>query len=366
MATLSETAYYARKGINLLIIASIVIIIVRVIIITIEPWLRPQEKPLPPTVSFGKLPYPNAQSDLDIPKGPFTYSLETVDNKLPVVPNPMNVYFLPLPKVTSLSRDDMKDRAARLGFTGNPIKLQDTLWRFIDPVNSLRSLEIDEVTGHFTLRYNYALDQNLFQENTLTTADQGAATNALRQALGGIPAELSGKQTISYLKLVNSQLIPFPSLDIADAMVVTFNRTDIPGPAKDQKISYPVLSPNAAKGVNYALVSPASDPKKKILEMRYVFLPQAPGVPPGTYPTISAEEAFSLLQKGEAIIASLPENFTNAVSVRQAYFAYLEPYPTQTYLEPIMVFSDRKGFLAYVPLISREWLVKSEPLKTTK
>lgn len=354
MATLTETAYVSRKGINLGVILVIAIIILRIVLGGfIGIWQRIFPPPPPPaTVAFGKLPLPSAQNNVATPSGT-TYTLETVDNSLPTIPKIMAVYFMPHSGANFGSFDKMKALAARLGFQADssnpPKKTGSTSWRFTDSNNPLRSLDIDELSGNFRLTYNFLSDLSLFNEKNFSSVESVmSSAQSFFSNAGVFSNDLSeNPPTVTFFKLDSGALIPTTSLSNAEAISVSFARSNI------DKI--PVVSPDPKQGLVSVLLSGSSDQGKKAIDGRY-FYSQIDSVNFATYPVISAKEAFDKLKASQAIFASLPIPMVNAVSIRKVYLAYLDPYPPQSYLQPVLVFSDEKGFIAYIPLVSPNWL----------
>lgn len=357
MATLTETAYYSRKAINLLTIGLVGFIILKILFAIfgfLVTTLFPAGPP-PANFAFGKLPYPNSQNDLGSPSASLKYTLETVGNSLPLVPKTLKVYFMTRPAGSFDSYENMKSLALKAGFSQNPIAIGKSLWKFNDPDNPLRTMEIDQNTLNFKLIYNYQADQNLFNEGSLTTSDQTLPDNYLQQIVGNLPQDLvTGTQAVSYFKLDSGKLVPASSLSTADALSVSFNRAPI---KEEPNISYPVVSPKPQQGLVSVLVSPSSGDKKKVLEARYYYTP-VELTTWATYNTITSDQALELLKKNDAFLASLPNPQSNSITIRKAYIAYLDPFPGQNYLQPVMVFSDEKGFMAYVPLVDRTYLLR--------
>lgn len=341
MTTLSETAYFARKGINIGAILLVLIIILR-IVFNVAVGLKDKYFPAPPppaTVAFGKLPYPNFSGSLATPSGAVSYTIETVDGNLPTLPTTMKVYFMPKAGPSFGSFEKMKGQAVKLGFTDVPSKTGPTSWRFTDHDNPLRVLDIDEISGSFRLNYNYLSDLALFNEKNFTSVE-----NIISQAQSFFDSQ--GTPSVAYFRLDAGTLVPTTALSNADAVGVTLNRADL------EKV--PVVSPDARQGLVSILFSSTNDSKRKILEARYFYSPVS-GENSATYPLIKATVAFEKLKAEKAIFASLPSPMPNSIAIRQVYLAYFDPYPPQNFLQPVLVFSDQKGFIAYVPVISPEW-----------
>lgn len=353
MATLTETAYLTRKLVNLGAIVLVLLIILKISFgVVVGLWQKIFPPPPPPaTVAFGKLPQPLAQNSVATPSGSISYSLETPDGGLPYLAANLPVYFMPRPGPSFGSFDRMKAQAEKLGFTDIPQRVSGTAWRYLDKETPLRVLDIDEVSGNFRLTYNYLSDLSLFSQKDFGNQEQ--IVSMARSFFGGLGQSMvdsqKGAAELSYFRLEAGALAATTSLSNADAVGVTFNRPDIKG--------FPVVSPDPKQGLVSILFSGASDQKKRVLEARFFYTAVDLGNW-ATYPLKGSQEAWDLLKSGRAIVASLPaeEGVPTAISIRKAYIAYLDPYPPQSYLAPVMVFSDEKGFMAYVPLVSAKWL----------
>lgn len=353
MATLTVTAYLTRKTLNIGLILLVVVIVLRLGFGLITDLWRTIFPPPPPpaTVAFGKLPYPTAQNGVATPSSALSYSLETATGQLPEMPKNMKVFFMPRPGPTFGSFEKMKSLANRLGFSDNPapVKVGSTAWRFSDATTPLRFLDIDEISQNFRVTYDYVSDQSLFAEkNFSSTADVVSTAQSFFSGAGLFSSDLqSVSPTITYFKLDSGALVPTTSLSNADAVGVTFNRA-----ARDK---IPIVSPDPKQGLVSVLLSGSSSSKKRVLEGRY-FYTAIDQENFATYPVISATSAFEKLKAGQAIYASIPIPAPKSVAIRSVVAAYLDPYPPQSYLQPVLVFSDEKGFIAYVPVVDPGWL----------
>lgn len=339
MATLTETAFITRKTISIGAILLALLIVARIVIgFSAGLWQKffPPPPP-PPTLAFGRLPYPSAQNNLATPSGNISYSLETPDGGFPKLPPTVKVYFIPAPVPSFGSFEKMKTVATRLGFTDIPVRTGSTTWKFTDKDNPLRTLDIDEVSQNFRLVYNYQSDLSLFNSKNFTSAEQVTA-----DAQSFFSDLKDGQPSVYYYKLDAGGLVPTTALANADAVGVSLARPGIDG--------LPVVSPDFRRGLYSVLYSGTNDQKKKILEARY-FAAAIDLQNWATYSLISAADAWEKLKSGQAIFASL--SAAQNIIIRKVYLAYLDPYPAQRYLQPVLVFSDEKGFVAYVPIVSQ-------------
>lgn len=351
MATLTETAYYTRRGVKVTIGLIIGIIVLRFLFgIGQQIWLALFPPPPPPaTMAFGLLPklkFP--QTEISSSSAKYTYTIETVDGKLPKFPVNLKVYFIPKPGSSFGGFDKMKAQATRMGFTTDPQKLSGEIdkWDFTDPLIPLRHLEYNATTGFFRLYYDYRFDLSLFSdksfenENKIISDAQGFFDN-----LGfGNRDLLTGKQEASYYKLDTDNLVKATSLFEADAVRVNLLRSEI----TDLKAIYPIVIPNPREGLVSMLISGSRDENKKILEAKYYYL-AVDYENFATYPLITAASALMVLQNGQGFVASAGK--TKTVSIRNIYLGYYDADVVQNYLQPVVVFSDGKDFKAYVPAI---------------
>ena len=351
MASLTETAYLTRKAVNIGVIVVAILIVVRITFGLVVGLWKTLFPPPPPaaTVAFGKLPYPSAQNSVATPSGNITYTVETAGGSFPTLAKNLKVYFMPRPGPSFGSFEKMKTQAVKMGFTDIPRKVSSTAWRFTDPTAVLRTLDIDEISGNFHLTYNYLSDQSLFSEKNFSTVEAlTAKARSFFDGQGLFSVELKAAEaSITYFKLDSGALVSTTSLSNADAVGVSFNRVPIE--------KNPIVSPDPKQGLVSILFSGAADAKKQILEVRF-FYTAIDLENFATYPSTSVESAFTMLKSGKAIYASLPDPIPQSISIRKIYLGYLDPYPPQSYLQPVIVFSDEKGFSAYVPAINSEWL----------
>lgn len=347
MASLTETAYFARKGVNIGIVFVIAFIVLRLTWIVAGDLIAKYfpKAPPPATCLLGPLPTVNAANNIATGSA-LTVVQDAIDT--PVVPPSQNVYFILDPQTSFGAIDRMKAEAAKLGFTDSPTRLAGNLWKYVDRSNPLRTLEIDEISGNFHMIYNFSSEMSVFNGK-----DFGSPVDTTMKFFDS--ADLlnldlkSGTPTVTYLKLSNNTLVPATSLSNADAIAVTINRAHIE--------QMPVVSPDATLGLVSALISGSSDQNKKILEAKYYYRPVSLENF-ATYPTVSLSEAISKLENGKAFIASAPSPQTKTFNIQTISLGYLDPFPAQAFLQPTYIFSDGKGFKAYIPAVKQDCIKK--------
>ncbi len=359
MANLTETAFYTRRFVKFSVFAVIGFVILKIVWgIGLAVWSKVfPPPPPPPTLAFGQLPKINfAPALVASASAQYTYILETVDGKLPKLPVTAKVYFLPQSGVTFGDFDKMRAQASRMGFTGDPkvIPNQVNGWHFDDSQNPLRHMDYNATSGNFHIYYDFGYDLNLFAERNF-----GSPEEVISQAvayfsnLGLIRDDLSsGEQKTAYFRLEAGSLVPAESFAEADAVEVNFYREKI----KDGEETYPVLTANPRQSLVSITLSGNSNQTKKILDVRYYYwaLDRENWA---TYPLQSATAAFETLKSGGAYVTSLlpAADEKKQITIRKVYLAYLDPFPPQTYLQPVIVFSDEKSFIAFVPAITSNW-----------
>lgn len=353
MTTLAETAYVTRKFVNVTAIVIVAVLVLRLVFSVASGLWRTLFPPPPPaaTMAFGQLPPPSAQNNIATPTASLNYTLETVDGNLPVIPTMARVYFMPRSVTSFGSFDRMKTLAGRIGFTDVPVRRGPTSWRFTDKDNTLRILDIDEITSNFRLTYDYLSDQSIFAEKTFTSTDPVIAqARGFFDNLAIVPQDFKGGAPLAFMYRFDAgALIPAAALSNTDAISVTLTRAQVDTGVVLGKI--PVVSPDYKQGLVSAVFSGSRDSRKRILEARF-FTTTIDAQNWATYPLVTSNAAWTKLKSGQAIFASLPSPMTNNISIRKIYLAYLDPYPQQSYLQPVLVFSDEKDFVAYVPVVA--------------
>lgn len=348
MASLTETAYYTRKSVNIGIVAIIVFLISKVILgYALELWaaLHPPPPP-PPTVAFGTIPQPKFSQATT--SANLVYNLETITGAFPSLASVGKVYFMPVAKETLLSLERATEVANKLGFIGDPTVVSKTVRQWTDSTTPLRTLRLDIATGNFLLKYDWNSDASLFIQKDLPDADAVAteAKNFLsNQELA--PQEIvNAKTTVTFYKVSLDKLIPTSSVSSADLVRIDFFRDDI-----DQ---LPLFSDTPAVSPLYLIFSGVREDKKRLVEIHFT-LWQVEKETFATYPLLPVSEAWNDLNNGKGYVATLGTSGTNLVNVRRIYLAYYYPFEPMQFLEPIYVFEGDKGFYAYVPAVAKNW-----------
>lgn len=349
MATLTETAYYARRTINWTILGVISYFLLRIfwgILVVVWMIIFPP-KPIPPNHAFGRLP-PVKFPEVASPAAHLTFQLETIEGGVPAASNSATVYFMPKSPPNLLGLNKAQEFAADLQFDPTPIAENKNIYRFNDPREPLRRLRYDIVSKNFILRYAFEQDVSAFLNKNLPLAETAIEdATQLFKSYDILPEDFAkGIRTVTYLRLSENALVTTTSLSQADAVRVNFFRKPIG--------ETPIVTPNPDEASISIIFSGAPEIQKRIIQLAYTYWPIDYQIT-ATYPLKSSVEAWEELQTGGGHIARYPSNGVHTAVIRTIYLAYYDSFEPQTYLQPIFVFEGDNGFVGYVPAILPEW-----------
>jgi len=348
MATLTQTAYYTRKTIQISTVTLVGFIVLRVSLTTAaDIWrkFRPPAPP-PPTVAFGKLPKIKFPEQEGLPE--LSFRLETIEGGLPTLPDIGKVYFMPQKGPGLLDLDRAKLRAKSMGFTGQTETISDILYRWRSRTEPTTTLEININTANFQLRYSYEEDPTLLTDKTFPPTDQLA--NEARKFLDSneyLSDDLAtGRAEFAYFRFFSPNLVPAVSLSEADFVRVNLFRVDLD--------ELRILPPNPKDSLISFLFSGSREGWKRFVEVKYTYFPIDLETF-ATYPLKSLDTVWQELQGEEGFIAHLGENQDGKITVRRVYLAYYNFGEEQSFLQPIYVFEGDQNFFGYVSAVSPEW-----------
>lgn len=343
MATLTQTAYFARKAIKYGGISLVVLILLRASYITIKRLVPPKPKPpAPPNIAFGKLPKLVFPENANLPT--INYRLETISGTLPVLASQAKVYFIPQPITDVLSWDKTIVWARNLGFDKNPKELSKFDYQFVNDQSPPTTLNVSVLNRDFTYLYDWKNDIGSISEDLPPPeSDAIEMANAFMQQAQSLGNDIDQTKTkVVYLRNDNGNLIKsiFAEANFARA---NYFRQDL-----DQLKILPANPDNSNINV---VVSPSKNRNQGILEAKFVYFPISKQNS-ATYPIKDVNQAWEQLVSGKGHIASLGDNGDGNVIIRNAYLAYFDSENIQNFLQPIIVFEGDRGFIAYVPAIS--------------
>jgi len=351
MATLTQTAYWTRKG---MLVGTIVLIgfIVLKVSLTLagNVWrkIHPPPPP-PPTVAFGKLPklaFPEQNPPAGETK--LIFKLETIQGGLPKLSTIGKVYFMPKEGPNLLALDRARQKAQKMGFRSQSEKVSETVYRWTDQKTPPTTLEMDINTGNFYLRYPYEDDQALLTSKNLPPNQQAASEARNFLASNGLLTDdlATGSAEFDYLRFTPPTLVSAISLSEADFVRVNLFRASLD--------SLKILPPNPKESLISFLFSGSRELGKRIIEINYNYFPVEKETF-ATYPLKPINTAWQELQGGQGYIANLGQNEQGQITIRQVYLGYYDAKDPQNFLQPIYVFEGDKNFFGYVSAIDPKW-----------
>lgn len=347
MTTLTETAYHTRRLIKFGFIGLVCLLILKSAYTHFkEYWVQQHPPPPPkPTVAFGrlpKIPFPEQE------KKEYVFQLETVSGGLPGLKEQAKVYFVPKGQPEFYTLERAQKKAALLGFTGKPIKISESLYRWINQDLLLSTLEMNVLDTNFDINRNW--QENLFLIATSKPMGEKRAETEAKGFLSRISLLserlINSEDKVTYLKFVPPDLVPAVSFSEADLTQVEL----FPAPLDD----LPSMTPDPSKSVISFLLKDAGNDEEKFLQVEYHYQPVLKEKF-ATYPLKTASQAFSELQAGKAYIFPGQAN-PQKVIIRNIYLAYFETATPINYLMPIFVFQGDQNFFGYVSAVSNEWV----------
>jgi hypothetical protein len=361
MSNLTETAYYTRKIIKYGSISLVFFLILRAILLNAWAYWKKTHvpPPPPPNMAFGKIPaikFPNSGTNPS-----FYPRLETVDNKLPTVPESMNVYFISqsASSYNFFTEERTKNWAKNIGFTLEPTKVDD--YNFVYKTLGIPSttLKLSILNGNFTISYDYQNDLTLVGLKNPPKEDQAIieAKRFLQQA-NSLPSDLAdGYQEVIFQKFIPPNVEAAIAFSEADFALVNFFRANIN--------NYKIMPPYPKKSLVSVLISGSSDNQKRLLEINYTHY-SINSTSTATYPLKKMEIAWEELQKNQVHLANFGQNFDGQVVIRKIYLAYFDPPDEQKFLEPIYVFEGDRDFIGYISALDPKFTEATSPTQNSQ
>ncbi|RJR15425.1 hypothetical protein C4579_02185 [Candidatus Microgenomates bacterium] len=353
MATLTETAFYARKYIKWGAVGLVVFLTLRLLFNITLNYIRTTFPPkVEPNNYFQVLPaitFPKSAS----PSADMNFRLETISGGLPTTPEIARVFFMPKDRANLLSLSNAQTFVGKLGFTTSPHQLTETKYRWTDLKSPLRTIEMDIVSNRFSLVYLYQHDLSLFNEKNIPTTEEAISEAAsFFKNLGVVFYDIDTiNPRTQYLRLVGNQLQPASSQSQADAIRVDFFRLPID--------RHPVVTDTFTKGNVSIILTGARDQNRRVISATYHYWPVLSDSP-ALYKLKTAEEAWLEFLGSRTYIAQVPDPITGDIIINNMYVAYFDSDASQTYLQPVFVIQGENNFAAYVPAIAPPW--SEEPI----
>lgn len=301
----------------------------------------------PPTITFGKLPEIIFHASIDGSKN--SYTLNTLTGSLPTFPDRISVYKTEeeIPGLLTIER--ARARVKNIGFSGNGVALSPSIYQWTNSVSPFKRLVTNIINFNFNLTSAYATDETITRNNVLPSENEAVkkATEFL-QSFSGIPTDIDMDKTKTTLfQIQNGELTQVQSISNTQIIRVDYYQKDIGG--------YRIFYPNPDFSTMNLLV--AKGTREPVVEAHF-FHTKIASDSAGTYPIITAQEAWSILKKNNAHIARY-DGESKSIDIQKIELGYYSPDSKTTYLMPIIVFSGDDNFRAYIPAITSEWIEKS-------
>ena len=295
-----------------------------------------------PGVAFGIL------TKIDFPKGienNFTYSIDTITGALPAIPSQVKVYKMIRGEPDLLAVERTSDRVASLGFKDKPEQISDVVFRWRSQTPFSKTLTVNVLNPEFNLTSAFISDPDILSAAKLPSEEKAiSAARNFTDTLSFLPDNLDESATkIKLLRIENGAVVKASSISNAQLLSVYFFQ---------KKDAIPFVYPaGGLSSMNLTIGGGAFNPA--VVDARFFY--QKTSDKSSTYPTISAQDAFERLKKGDAYISSHDGNDTN-IFIKKVYLAYFSPSKEQSYLLPVVVFEGNANFFAYVSAVRDEWV----------
>lgn len=305
--------------------------------------------PPPPTVTFGKLPkiaFPQSVSDIR-----FGYTVDTISGSLPVFPDRAAV-FKTISKESSLfDLNNARDKVKQIGFSfdgyviASESALSPTLYEWENHDDLAKKITMDIVTNNFRLNSAYLTNYSVLNPPSFPSESDavGKVTQFLTD-MSLLPNDLDTDKTrTELLQISGSSLIPASSISSANIIRVDLFQKDLN--------KYPIVYAHPPySSMNFLIAG--NDYSGDVVQA--TFLHQDIAQDSATYPIITSTQAFDALQHGKAYVARY-YGTDKSMPIQKMYLAYFVSEDEQPYVQPVVVFEGKDGFIAYLPAIDSSW-----------
>ncbi|MBI4039241.1 hypothetical protein HY388_00235 [Candidatus Daviesbacteria bacterium] len=321
------------------------------LVITMYIWDRAAQEiakrnppsPPTPTLLYGKLPPPDF--DTKQTSAGLDFILDTIEAVPPAFPILETVYPVEATKPRLSDLETAKERAKSWGFGTEPTNSSEQNYTFADS-RLPRTIEIKRGSNNFILSFQLDRDSSPLTSPVPSSVE---AENILKNILKEhqlFSSDLeNGKFSISYLSFNNGQFLPANSQAEANAAKVDLTR--------GQLGKLPIVNLPDRANIS-AILSGDKDPNKRILFLRFTHWPTATGEP-ATYPIKTGKQVFADLKGGKGVVVAQGTP-VKQIAISNIYLAIYDPPDAPQFLQPVVVFEGRNGFMAFLPAVADDWL----------
>lgn len=301
----------------------------------------------PPTVAFGKLPkivFPHTVTDIT-----FAFSVDTVTGSLPVFPDRATVFKTVMKDSSLFDLDRAREKVASLGFSfdgygdiASESALSPILYEWKNNDELGKKITMNIITNNFVLTSNYLTDNDVLNPPSFPTeSDAAGRARQSLTAMSLLPTDLDDSKTrTELLQISNGGLIPASSISTANIVRVDLFQKDL------DKLGVVYAHPPYSS-MNFLIGG--NDYLGDIVQSSFIH--QEVGKETATYPIKTATQAFDELQQGKAYVATY-YGTDKTMPIRKMYLAYFISEDNQDYIQPVIVFEGKDGFIAYIPAIT--------------
>lgn len=342
MPTLAQVRSRSRQFLTITVLFIVGIFILMYIVNYIKALNPPP--PVPPTVSFGKLPVIAFPQNVTTAK--LQFNLNTISGNLPAFGDRATIYDMQQTQPSLLALGSATTLANNMGYTGNSTQISDSEYQWTNTDDIPKTLLLNIFSNNFTISSPYQSSQDILQANNLPDQNSAISTvTSFLQSANILPTDINTSKTkATLLSITNGQLTPATSLSNTQIIQVDLFQNDMHG--------LPIFYPNPTHSTMTFYVGGGST-QAQIVQAS--FYHQSIGQDNATYPIISAQEAFNALKNGQGYIAFYDGSSTT-ISIHNVVLGYYMSDNPQKFLMPIIVFEGDSGFFAYVPAVKGEWL----------
>lgn len=306
---------------------------------------RRNPPPLPvPTLLYGKLPAPDFATR-ETSAG-LSFVLDTIEAAPPTFPTLETVYPVEAAKPRLSDLETAKEQAKSWGFDAEPTSSSEQSYTFADS-RLPRAIEIKRGSNNFTLSFQLDRDPSPLTSPVPSSAEAESILKNILKEHRLFNGDLeNGEFSISYLNFTNGQFLPANSQAEANAVKVDLKR----GSLGNLPIVYLPERVNIS-----AILSGDKDASRKTLFLRFTHWPTASGQQTATYPVRTGPQAFADLQQGKGAVMTKGTP-VKQIAISNIYLAIYDPPDAPHFLQPVVVFEGRNGFMALLPAVADDWL----------
>lgn len=344
MIDLTTSADFLRRssvGIVLGILGLTAVIVIYMYWGNIKNAISPP-KPAPATVAFGILP--KFDQSIGFPaRAGIPYTIQTVSGELPNLPATAKVFALSKNEPTFGGPAVIKQRAAQLGFSGEPSETIGNMLTFVDSRNSSRKLIIDVLSGDLSLSTDYLINPSILNARPGSVEEAKSTARDFFKSAGLVFEEYPDNKIVTQnFRIDGGNLVEANSLANTNVIQVMYAHADLD--------KLPVIAAKKIDNNVNATVAKNGIVNAKIINSELIKNKFA------TYPLKGVTRAFEDLKAGKG---DFNDEFNgDGVTVTSVSVGYVEGDKEKGYLTPVYIFNTANGPSAYVDAIEDAWVQK--------